>query len=163
MLMQSKWINSFYPAKSNLALLFYEQGKLKEAENLYLDLIENHSEYTQGEYYLGILYAEQKKYKEAAEVLEKATLKSDVNPRIYYNLGLIYQYLNNNSKAESSLLKANQLSQNEFDVLYALADFYIKKQDYSSALEYAKEISRMYPTNSAGQQLIAYITQVSIK
>ena len=82
----------------------------------------------QGEYYLGILYAEQKKYKEAAEVLEKATLKSDVNPRIYYNLGLIYQYLNNNSKAESSLLKANQLSQNEFDVIYALADFYIKKQ-----------------------------------
>jgi tetratricopeptide (TPR) repeat protein len=86
-----------------------------------------------------------------------------VNPRIYYNLGLIYQYLNNPVKAESSLLKAKQLTPNEFDVLYALADFYIKKQDYSSALEYAKEISRMYPTNSAGQQLIEYINQLSIK
>jgi tetratricopeptide (TPR) repeat protein len=158
-----KMDDNFYPAKSNLAILYYNQGKLKEAENLFLDLIENHSEYTQGEYYLGLLYAEQQRYEEAAEVFEKATLKTEVNPRIYYNLGLIYQYLNNPAKAESSLLKANSLMPNEFDVLYALADFYIKKQDYLSALEYANEISRMYPTNSAGQQLIEYINQVSIR
>ncbi|MBE0571718.1 MAG: tetratricopeptide repeat protein [Ignavibacteriaceae bacterium] len=151
--------NNFYPAKSNLALLYYNQGKLKEAENLFLDLIQNHPEYTQGEYYLGLLYAEQKKYKEAAEVLEKATLKSDVNPRIFYNLGLIYQYLNNNSKAETSLLKANQLSQNEFDVLYALADFYIKAGDYTKAMNYAEELKIKFPSNPAGLEIINYLKE----
>jgi len=103
------------------------------------------------------LYAEQKRYKEAADILEKATVGAVVNPRIYYNLGLIYQYLNNQTKAESSLLKAYSLSPNEFDVLYALADFYIKKEDYTTALKYAKEMKEKHPLNSTGEQLRKYI------
>ena len=142
-------------------MLFYDQGKLKEAENLFLDLIENHSEYTQGEYYLGILYSEQKRYEEAAEVLEKATLKSDVNPRIFYNLGLIYQYLNNNSKAETSLLKANSIFPNQFDIIYALADFYIKAGDYTKAMNYAEELKIKFPSNPAGLEIINYIKDKS--
>lgn len=153
----------FYPAKSNLALLYYNQGKLGESEQLYLDLIKNHKEYTDGYYQLGLLYAEQKRYDESAAMLEKALLVKNSNPRIYYNLGVLYQYLNNSAKAESTLLKAYSLLPNEFDVLYALADFYVKNQEYSSALRYAKEISRMYPTNSAGKQLIEYINKVSNK
>jgi tetratricopeptide (TPR) repeat protein len=153
----------FYPAKSNLALLYYNQGKLNEAERLYLDLIKNHKEYTDGYYQLGLLYAEQKRYNESAAMLEKAVLVANYNPRIYYNLGILYQYLNNSAKAESSLLKAYSSSPNEFDLIYALADFYLKKQDYTSALKYAKEIRRIYPTNTSGQQLIEYINQASNK
>ena len=150
----------FYPAKSNLAMLYYNQRKLNEAENLFLDLIENHPEYTQGEYFLGLLYAEQKRYKEAAEVLERATLKADVNPRIHYNLGLIYQYLNNQVKAEASLLKANSISPNQFDIIYALADFYVKSGDYTRAMKYAEELKINYPFISSGEELISYIQQL---
>ncbi|MBK9099264.1 MAG: tetratricopeptide repeat protein [bacterium] len=151
--------NDLYPAKSNLALLYYNQGKLKEAENLFLDLIKNHSEYTQGEYYLGLLYAEQKRYSEAAQVLEKATFKADVNPRIYYNLGLIYQYLNNQKKAESSLLKANSISPNQFDIIYALADFYIKAGDLTRAMKYAEELNEKFPGNPEIEKLLNYLSQ----
>ena len=147
----------FYPAKSNLALLYYNQGKLKEAENLFLNLIKNHKEYTQGEYYLGLLYAEQKRYKEAADILEEATKKPNVNPRIYYNLGLIYQYLKEEKKAESSLLKAYTVSPNEFDIIYALVDLYIKKGNKNIALKYAKEIDKKFPSNPAGKQILDYI------
>ena len=154
-----KMDSHFYPAKSNLAMLYYNQGKLKEAENLFLDLIKNHSEYTQGEYYLGLLYAEQQRYSEAAEVLEKATLKADVNPRIYYNLGLIYQFLNDKVKAESSLLKANSISPNQFDIIYALADFYIKSANYTTAMKYAEELKIKFPSNSMVEQLHSYILQ----
>jgi predicted CXXCH cytochrome family protein len=153
----------FYPAKSNLALLYYNQGRLKEAENLFLNLIKNHKEYTQGEYYLGLLYAEQKRYKEAAEILEKATKKSDVNPRIYYNLGLIYQYLDNRVLAEALLLKANSVLPDQFDVLYALADFYIKLEDYKSAMKFAEELKSKFPANPVGEQLIEYIDKSIIK
>jgi predicted CXXCH cytochrome family protein len=147
----------FYPAKSNLALLYYNQGKLNEAERLYLDMIKNHKEYTDGYYQLGLLYAEQKRYNEAAAMLEKATLAENANPRLYYNLGILYQYLNNPAKAESSLLKAYSLLPNEFDVLYALADFYIKKSNFTSAMKYAKEMKEKFPSNNAGTQLINYI------
>ena len=147
----------FYPAKSNLAMLYYNNGELNEAEEIFLDLVKNHSEYTEGNYYLGLLYAEQKRYKEAADILEKATLSANVNPRIYYNLGLIYQYLNNPPKAESSLLKAYSYSPNEFDTIYALVDFYIKKENYTKAMKYAEEMKKKFPSNPAGDQLIKYI------
>ncbi len=147
----------FYPAKSNLALLYYNQGKLNEAERLYLDMIKNHKEYTDGYYQLGLLYAEQKRYNEAAAMLEKATLAENANPRLYYNLGILYQYLNNPAKAESSLLKAFSLLPNEFDVLYALADFYIKREKYQSALKYAEELKIYFPSNPAGAQLLNFI------
>ena len=69
----------FYPAKSNLAMLYYNQWRTEiKQKNYILDLIKKHPEYTEGNYYLGLLYAEQKRYKEAAEILEKATLKADV-------------------------------------------------------------------------------------
>jgi len=149
--------NLFYPAKSNLALNYYRQGKLKEAENLFLDLIGNHKEYTEGEYYLGLLYAEQKRYKEAADILEKATERQDVSPRIYYNLGLIYQYLDEEKKAESSLLKAYSVSPNEFDIIYALVDHYIKSGNKDLATQYAKEIDEKFPSNPAGKQILDFI------
>jgi len=147
----------FYPAKSNLAMLYYNNIELKKAEEIFLDLIKNHPEYTEGNYYLGLLYAEQKRYNEAAEILEKATLSTVVNPRIYYNLGLIYQYLNNSAKAESSLLKSYSLSPNEFDIIYALADFYIRGVNFTSAIKYADELKVKFPSNPAGEKLIQFI------
>jgi tetratricopeptide (TPR) repeat protein len=120
-------------------------------------LIKNHKEYTQGEYYLGLLYAEQKRYREAADILEEATKRPDVNPRIYYNLGLIYQYLKEEKKAESSLLKAYAVSSNEFDIIYALVDFYIKNGNKNIALKYANEIDKKFPSNPAGKQILDFI------
>jgi len=147
----------FYPAKSNLAILYYNSGKLEEAENLFINLINNHPEYTEGNYHLGLLYAEQKRYKEASENLEIAATKTDVNARIYYNLGLIYQYLNDDTKSESSLLKAYLKLRHEFDFIYALSDFYFKRGDYLAALNYAKELKNKFPSNPAGEEILQYI------
>ena len=147
----------FYPAKSNLAMLYYNNGKLKEAESLFLDLINNHSEYTDGNYFLGLLYAEQNRFKDAAERLEIAATKTENNTRIYYNLGLIYQQLNDISKAESSLLKGYTNSPNDFDIIYALVDFNLKRGNNNQALKYANEINQKFPSNPAGQQLIDFI------
>jgi len=149
----------FYPAKSNLAMLHYNNGKLKEAEILFKDLAKNHTEYSEGNYYLGLLYAEQKRFKEAAEVLEIAAMNRKDNARIYYNLGLIYQNLNETSKAESSLLRGYSSYPNDFDIMYALVDFYVKSGNKNKALQFAKEINQKFPANPAGQQLIDYINK----
>jgi tetratricopeptide (TPR) repeat protein len=146
-----------YQAKSNLALLYYGQGKIKEAENLFLDLIKNHSNYDQGEYYLGLLYAEQNRFAEAAEILEKGTQRANVNPRIYYNLGLIYQQLNEPKKAESTLLRAYTAAPDNFDLLYALTDFYVKSGNKASALKYAREMDTKFPSSPTGKQIIDFI------
>jgi tetratricopeptide (TPR) repeat protein len=147
----------FYPAKSNLAMLYYNSGKLMEAEIIFLDLIKNHPEYTEGNYFLGLLYAEQKRYKEAAENLEIAAINTNSNARIYYNLGLLYQYLNDFAKAEESLLKTHSIQPDDFDIIYALADFYIKRGNRNKAALYAKEIKDKFPSNPAGQNLLNHI------
>jgi tetratricopeptide (TPR) repeat protein len=154
--------DQFYPAKSNLALLYYNEGNLKKAEQLFLDLVKNHEEYSEGYYYLGLLYAEQKRFKEAAESMEKSVLQKNPNPRSYYNLGLIYQYLNENSKSESALLKGNTLSPNNFDFIYALSDFYMKQKNFTKALQYANELKVKFPSKPEGQQLINYINDLMI-
>lgn len=152
-----KMDQQFYPAKSNLALLYYQNGQLEKAENLFLDLIKNHKEYTEGNYYLGLLYAEQKKYHDAAEYLEKDLLQKEPNQRTFYNLGLVYQYLNENQKAESILLKGNTLIPNNFDLIFALADFYLKQKNFSEALQYAEELKLKFPLRAEGQEIINYI------
>jgi tetratricopeptide (TPR) repeat protein len=133
---------------------------LNKAEGLFFDLIKKHPEYTEGNYYLGLLYAEQQRYKEAAEVLEKATLSANVTPRIYYNLGLIYQYLNEEDKAETSLKKAYSLSPDDFDILYALSDYYLKHKRYKEAEKYVYEIKIKFPSKPVGKQISDYIDQM---
>lgn len=149
-----KMDNQFYPAKSNLALLYYNEGNLQKAAELFIDLVENHEEYSEGYYYLGLLYAEQKQYNKSAEYLEKAILKQKQNPRIYYNLGLVYQYLNENQKAELVLLKGNSLVPNNFDLIFALTDFYFKQKNFDKTLQYATELKTKFPSKPEGQQII---------
>ena len=151
--------NQFYPAKSNLALLYYNQGKLDEAENLFLDLINNHEEYTEGYYYLGLLYAEQQRYKESAEYLEKAVRQQNPNPRVYYNLGLVYQQLNENKKAETILMDGYKLQPYNFDLIFALSDYYLKQKNFTKALSYANELKTMFPSRPEGQGMINYIKE----
>jgi tetratricopeptide (TPR) repeat protein len=147
----------FYPAKSNLAMLYYNNGKLQEAESLFKDLIQNHPEYNEGNYFLGLLYAEQSRFKEAAEQLEIAATKMERNRRIYYNLGLIYQQLNETSKAESYLLKGYSLFPNDFDIIYALIDFYAKRGNKNEALKFVNELNQKFPSNPTARQLLEYI------
>jgi len=151
--------NQFYPTKSNLALLYYNQGKINEAEDLFLDLINNHEEYTEGFYYLGLLYAEQQRYRESAEYLEKAIKQENPNPRVFYNLGLVYQQLNENNKAENILLTGNEITPNNFDLIFALSDFYLKQKSYSIALLYANELKTKFPSRPEGQGMINYINE----
>jgi len=151
--------DQFYPAKSNLALLYYSQGNLQNAELLFKDLIENNEEYSEGYYYLGLLYAEQKKYQEAANHLEKALTQKNPNPRVYYNLGLVYQYLNENQKAEKVLLAGSKLVPNNFDIIFALANYYLKQENFSRSLQYANELKLNFPSKPEGQMILNYIKE----
>jgi len=147
----------FFPAKANLAMLYYNNGKLKEAEDLFLDLIKKNPEYAEANYSLGLLYAEQKRFDKAVLQLKIAATKTISNARIYYNLGLLYQYQNDFTKAEESLLKAYSILQDDFDIIYALTDFYIKRGNRNKAVLYANEINEKFPSNPAGQNLLDHI------
>jgi Flp pilus assembly protein TadD len=109
------------------------------------------------QYSLGSLLAEEKKYAEAAKYLERAASGMPTRARIHYNLGLLLQHLRQDSDAETSLLKAQELEPDNLDYLYALADFYLKRNKLKKARSIAQEMVARHPTQRIGRDMLNII------
>ncbi len=59
-------------------------------------------------------------------------------------------------------MKAYSSSPDEFDVIYALADFYIKRGEKNHALKYAEELKVKFPSRPDGSELLNYINNLFI-
>ena len=151
--------NLFYPAKTNLAMIYYQQGKTDQAEILFQDLVRNHPEATDGYYYLALLYSEQKKYPEAIGLLETALTKPGANPRIFYNLGLLYQMTGENDKSEATLKKGLAEQPGNYDLLYALFAFQMQRNNPTKAAPYIQELKARYPDNPQVQEMYTQFTK----
>jgi predicted CXXCH cytochrome family protein len=151
--------NLFFPAKTNLALIYYRQGKMDLAAGLFNDLVSNHPEVTDGYYYLALLYGEQQKYDEAISLLEKATTKSGDLSRIFYNLGLLYQMAGQDEKCESTLVKGLSRDPGNFDILYALFAFHMKQNNTAKASVYIEQLKKWYPNDKQVNDLYGRFQQ----
>jgi Flp pilus assembly protein TadD len=109
------------------------------------------------QYSLGLLLAEEKKYAEAAVHLNQAAKGMPNRARVHYNLGLLLQYLKRDSEAEVSLLKARELRPDNLDYLYALADFYLKRNKLLKARSIAKEMVARHPDQRIGRDILNLI------
>lgn len=89
---------------------FFIDKKFKEAEGIYLELIEKMP--FDGQVYsrLGIIYLALKQYNDARLSLEKSIqLGGNVSAR-YFNLALVYLKLNNQERAKENIKKALELN-----------------------------------------------------
>jgi len=145
--------NLFYPAKLNLALLYYQQGKIDPAERLYLDLVKNNPDVAEVYYYLALLYGEQKKYVEAIALLETASVMPNCNPRIWYNLGLLYQMTGQNDKCEAALRKGLKPDPCNYDLLYALFVFQMNNHNREKASQYLESLKTCFPNEKSVQTI----------
>jgi Tfp pilus assembly protein PilF len=149
--------NLFYPAKVNLAMLYNQMGENSAAETLLREVADSHPEIYEVHYSFGLLLAEEKKYAEATNYLKQAARGMPNRARIHYNLGLLLQHLKKDSDAEASLLKAQELEPDNFDYLYALADFYLKGKKLHKARSIAQEMVARYPTQRIGHDILNLI------
>ncbi|HWS00500.1 MAG TPA: multiheme c-type cytochrome [Prolixibacteraceae bacterium] len=145
--------NLFYPAKTNLAMIYYQQGKADLAEKMFRDLVANHPEVSEGYYYLALLYGEQQKLTEAISTLESGISKGAGNTRMLYNLGLLYQMTNQNGKCESTFLKGEAGEPDNFDLLYAIFVFYAKQDNRAKATLYLEKLRNYYPDNQQVKEI----------
>jgi tetratricopeptide (TPR) repeat protein len=147
----------FYPAKVNLAMFYNQKGENGKAEVLLREVIQDHPELYEIAYSLGLLLAEMKKYDQAAIYLEKAAKGMPKHARVHYNLGLLFQYLKRDEKAEQALLKALEIDPNSMEYLYALADFYLKREQFQKANNMAQQMVMKHPNEPIGQELLGII------
>ena len=110
-------------------------------------------------YSLGLLLVEMKKYREAVGYLESASKGAPEHARIHYNLGLLYQFLQNLNRAESELRAAMMLEPGSLDFQYGLVDHYLKRGQFEKARPIAEAMASMHPENPIGNQILAFIKQ----
>jgi predicted CXXCH cytochrome family protein len=143
-----------HPAKVNLAMLFDRWGQKGEAEALFRQVVAAHPQLFDAAYSLGLLLAEQQKFVEAAVHLEKAAAGMPDRSRVQYNYGLLLQVLKRDREAEAALKKALSLEPQDLDFLYALADFYIKRERFSLAEQVAEKMIAAHPSHRIGHELL---------
>ena len=147
----------FYPAKVNLAMLYNQMGRKDEAEVMLREVVAAHSEQYEIQYSLGLLLAEKRRFEEAAHYLASAAAGLPQRSRVHYNLGLLLQQLRRDAEAEAAMLTALELEPDNLDYLYALADYYLKRQKFSQARQVAEQMVLKHPNNSIGRDILNLI------
>ncbi|MGB3647207.1 MAG: tetratricopeptide repeat protein, partial [Desulfobulbales bacterium] len=149
--------NQFFPAQVNLAMLYNQTGENEKAEALLREVLAANPEMYDIAYSLGLLLVEMKKPDQAVAYLEIAAEGLETRSRIWYNLGLLQASLGQEAEAEAALLKAKVLEPDNPDILFALADFYLKSNRPQRAKIYAELLIEKYPQNPVGYQLMKVI------
>ena len=150
----------FFPAKSNLALIYNEIGKNSEAETLLREILGAYPELYDTAYSLGLLLAEQQQYDEALVYLTKAADGMPDYARAHYNRGLLLAYQRRDGEAEKALQTARTLEPENIDFIYALADFYLKRGYIQKTRPLAEQLAGQDASRQVGKQMLAIIEEM---
>lgn len=129
--------------KVNLALLLARQGKNPEAERLLREVVTTNPEAAEAAYSLGLLLAETGRIAEAATFLGRAAAAMPGNARAAYNAGLALAQAGQPDEAEAMLRRAVAIEPAGYDLLFALADFLLRRGDSARMAEVAAIADRM--------------------
>jgi predicted CXXCH cytochrome family protein len=147
----------FYPAKANLAVIYNTQGRNAEAERLLREILDAYPEQHESAYSLGLLLAEMNRLDEAAKFLAAAAEGMPERARVLYNLGLTCRKLGRTEEAEAALARATDLDPAEFDFMYALADFYVRRGEYRKAKPLVERMQQTRPGDPATREISALV------
>ena len=77
--------------------------------------------------------------------------------RVHYNHGLALQHLGRKSGAETALLKAYRLDENDPSVIQALAILYIQGRHWDQAAKYARKLTKLFPNEPGPRRMLEQI------
>lgn len=150
---------SFWPTYQGLATFFYQTGRAEEAEATFREGIAAVATPGALHYSLGLLLVEQERLDDAlVEMGISADMLPD-NPRIHYNYGLLLQQTGQYPIAETALLQAHTLAPADSDTLLALISLYQQLGQFDTALDYARELTKLYPDNPQYIEIVSILEQ----
>jgi tetratricopeptide (TPR) repeat protein len=149
----------FFPAKMNLAVLLGRQGRDTEAEMLLREVLAAYPEQYDAAYSLALVLVATGRREEALQYLDQAAGGLPDRARIHYNRGLLLAQMARDEDAEAALRTALQLEPASIDYLYALIDFYARRNRLDEALELARRMIEAHPGNRLGYDLRDAIQQ----
>ena len=143
----------FFPAKMNLAVLLSRRGQDQEAELLLREIVDAYPEQYDAAYSLALLLVASGRREEALTYLDRAAEGLPQRSRIHYNRGLLLAMLGRDADAEEALYAALRLEPESVDYLYALIDFYARRNRLEEGLELSRRMIEAHPGNRLGYEL----------
>ena len=143
----------FFPAKLNLAVLLSQRGDLEEAERLLREILDAYPDQYDAAYSLALLLVGRNQVDEGLEYLARAAKGLPGRARVQYNLGLLLAQVLRDDEAAVALRGALNLEPQNFDYLYALIDFYFKRDQFDEALGYAEKMIEAHPLQRFGHDI----------
>ena len=144
-----------------MALLEYNRGNAKIAEELYLKVIEQEPEYSQPYYLLGLLYNELSEPQKSLSYLKMACKKEPKNQRAFYNYALKLQeqmLLEDSIKVIENGLLFFKLDEG---LLYLKLIALLKLNRSSEAFTLVKQLLEISPNNTNYQNILNNLSNSS--
>jgi tetratricopeptide (TPR) repeat protein len=149
--------NELEPIKINLALLYNSKGEYKKAEILLKDYLENVPEDGSTTFTYALFLSEQKRYDESLEYMLKAAKLSPENPRIFYNIAMMYDFNELPQKAISNLQTAIKIQPQDANFYVALLNLHVKYKQDKAAQKLAREILNKFPDINGKENIEALL------
>ncbi|MGQ1783771.1 MULTISPECIES: multiheme c-type cytochrome [unclassified Saccharicrinis] len=145
--------------KINLALLYNSKGEPKKTELLLKDYLKHMPEDGNTMFTYALFLSEQQRYDESMDWLLKASEFSPQNPRIMYNIAMMYDFRNNSRDAEKYLNKAIAIHPDDMSYYIAMLNLHMKYQQKDKSKEMARIILNKFPNVPDKAQIEAILQQ----
>ena len=118
-----------------------EKNDLTEAENALIKIVGEKDNDFYPHQLLGILYSKTGKFEKAKKHFENSIKISPKNPGLYFDLGTMYQLLNDNQKTLDCFFKVIELNPNIIDAYLSIAKIYDKQKKMVDANKFFQKHS----------------------
>ncbi len=149
--------DGFFPAKVNLAMMYNRMGENEKAKTVLKNVVEKNPEQSQINYSLGLLLAEMQEYDEAIIYLQKAAELMPDNSRAHYNLGQLLDFTGATELAGYHLKRSIDLEPENLEFLMALAEYYLKHEEFEKAKNVVLRIKELNPDDPTIDQIIEFL------
>ena len=133
--------------KFNTAFEFHKLGKLDEAENLYVEILEEDNQNAEVWNLLGMINLQKFRLNKAEEYIKKA-LSIMPNDYFYENLAKVYLEMEDSERAIELYSKLLGKNPKSFNYMFNLASAYKISGELEKAIDTYKKATEVYPLNA---------------
>lgn len=147
-----------YFVKINLAYLYNRWGENDKAKQFFNEYLNDAPDDMDARYSYALLLSEMGEYEQSLAILLEVSEMDPSRPRVSHNIAMLYDFMNEKSKAEQFLEREVEIA-NNLDSRLVLLKFYLDNGYNSKALELGKMILKLYPLNEDVKQIVENLEQ----
>ena len=132
----------------NEALKYHHEGKLTEADNLYLKVLSLDKNDFNANHLHGCILSQRNDYEDAVKFITRAVEVIPSNYEANNNLGIAYKNLKDKANAEKYFHKAIDIDQTNYKSYFNCANLYSDVNQFDKSIEFLKSAVKYAPDNS---------------